>query len=218
MKPVLSKNSKVFKATKERSSTEPGWRAFLRFLIPALAFCGQTTMVVSNAQPYAGHMTTDIWGNGEAPIIEEVAQYPDDKYKANLAYVQACDEWEDSEMGSPEQDYLFPEPTPLLVKDHRVAYTKVKDPETKGIDTIRNLRLKVAFDTMEDSWIQADALRVDKPKLIASYAVRNSLLAHPDFKWVKKEFDTEQMMVNVLKVFAAKQGRLMHPNSNLVSR
>lgn len=182
------------------------WQAFLKAIIPFLFFVGtQGKMIVSTHQPPPGY--GKLWDPlADEPTIEEVAHMPDRHFHRNLSYIQACDEWLETQGDNPEHDRLFPEPVPIAVENHKVFQTSRFDTKQQKTVSTRHLRLLTTFDNMEQSWVQANALRMDRPQVVVDYASKRQLLEHPDFQWVSKEYPESKQVSTVLRAMAANRG------------
>jgi len=96
---------------------------FLKAVIPFLFFVGTAgSMIASTHQPPANH--SRLWDeSATVPILEQVANLPDPQFLRNLAYVQACDEWMDTNGMEEIYDEFFPSPVPTSIKNHKIFYT-----------------------------------------------------------------------------------------------
>ena len=93
----------------------------------------------------------------------------------------------------------------MNVKDHRISKSTRFHPDSGKLITTRHVRLLTDFDTSDASWIQADALRLECPELVAAYATRRNILSHPDFSWVASEFPDARSQAKCLRSLAAKR-------------
>ena len=182
------------------------WQVFLKAVIPFLFFVGTTgSMIASTHQPPANH--SRLWDeSATVPILEQVTNLPDPQFLRNLAYVQACDEWMDTNGMEEIYDKFFPTPVPTSIEDHKIFYTPRFDTATGRAVAVRHVKVLTTFDNMDTVWVQLNAVRLDDPKVVAAYAMRRNLLSHPDFQWVAHEYPHSRQISSVLRAMAAKRG------------
>ena len=166
-------------------------------MMPSLLVMGTSGFLVPLRQDLPRNAR--IWGDGPEPVTEQNMLVNPHATMDRLQYIQDCDDWI-----TPEESQTW---KPIKVTNHKIVKSKRFNPGKKTMETSRHVRLYTTFGDGQSAWVQADAVKLARPRVIAQYVIDKDLFEHPDFQWVSKKYDWNKHKAQYLRVFASQSAK-----------
>ena len=97
------------------------------------------------------------------------------------------------------QDMLDPDPDDHIWKCIAVTKHKVRDLNKDDV----HVKVKAIWSDGDESWIRLDALRIQDPYPLITYAVKRKITKLPSWEWTKDYLQDEERMAGMVHAFKA---------------
>jgi len=97
------------------------------------------------------------------------------------------------------QDYMDPSPDDHLWKCIAVTKHKVRNLDEDDV----HVKVKALWADGDETWVRLDALRVQEPFPLITYAVKQKLTRHPDWEWAKDYLKDDERMESMVRAYRA---------------
>ena len=95
------------------------------------------------------------------------------------------------------QDLVDPNPDDHLWKCIAITKHKVRNLDEEDI----HVKVKALWADGEETWIWLNALQLQEPFPLITYAVKQKLTKHPDWQWTKDYLKDDERMESMVRAY-----------------